>query len=430
MSNFSRRNHFVAQWHQRRFLPGGLTHFFYLDLNPDTVVTPGGKKYCRRALLRWGPDRCFYADDLYTVKLGQWTTDAIERAFFGPIDAHGKTAVEFITDYSMRNGAHEAFKAMMYFMSAQRFRTRRGLDYLSHVTNVQDQSVVLAFMARLFQANGTMWTEGVWEVVRARQSRTKFIITDEPVTFYNPRVFPRSPAIAYPLDADLKEIGTRTLFPLGVDACLIISHLQLVRDPWSNPRQTRSNARSFQSAMFDLRSIQTGRELNEDEVRRINFILKRRATRYIAADEKEWLYPEDFASVTHWSKLDDDWFLLPNLYCVQFSSGIMVGYKDGSAWAADEYGRTPRHRDYQDERQRDREWNIFEKAKLAWAVKREGSSLARDHDDFAKVNESIMREELARYHAERVKTDARGFRRGDGRRTKERGSGSAEGTAA
>jgi len=75
-------------------------------------------------------------------------------------------------------------------MSAQRFRTRRGLDYLRHVTNVRNPNVVLAFMQRVFQANGTMWTEGVWEIVRARQSSTKFIVTDEPVTFYNARVFP------------------------------------------------------------------------------------------------------------------------------------------------------------------------------------------------------------------------------------------------
>jgi hypothetical protein len=180
--------------------------------------------------------------------------------------------------------------------------------------------------------------------------------------------------------------------------------------------------------MLDLRSIQTGRELVEDEVRRINFILKRRATRYVAAATEEWLYPEDFASVTHWSKLDDDWFMLPNLYCVQFSGGFMVRYKDGGGWAADEYGRTPRHRDYQDERQRDREWETFEKAKLAWAVKREGCSLARDHDDFAKVNESIMREDLARYRGERAQTNAR--KRGDGRRTKDRDPGAADGTAA
>jgi hypothetical protein len=255
MSNFTRRNHYVAQWHQRRFLPAGVPRFFYLDLDPETRISPGGEKYYRRALLRWGPDRCFYADDLYTVQLGQWATDAVERAFFGPIGAHGRTAVEFITNYSMRDGAHEAFKSMMYFLSAQRFRTRRGLDYLSHVTNVRDQSVVLAFMARLFQANNTMWTEGVWEVARARQSRTKFIITDEPVTFYNPKVFPRSPAIPYPLDADLSEIGTRTLFPLSMDACLIISHLQLVRDPAAirdklEPTQDHSSRLCLISGVF------------------------------------------------------------------------------------------------------------------------------------------------------------------------------------
>jgi hypothetical protein len=341
MINITHRNHFVAQWQQRRFLPAGANHFFYLDLKPDTVVSPGGKKYQRRHLLRWGPNRCFCADDLYTLKLGAWSTDAIERGFFGPIDARGEKAVSFMTDYSMRQGAHEAFNAMMDFMSAQRFRTRRGLDYLRHHVKVQDQNIVLGLMSRLFQANGTMWTEGVWEIARARKSRTKLIITDEPVTFYNPAVFPRSPSIPYPLDADLAELGTRTLFPLGIDACLIISHVQFLRDPSANPRRTRVNARSFETTMFDLRSIQTDRELEEDEGRRINFILKRRATRYIASAEEEWLYPEKFASVTHWSKLDHDWFLFPNLYNVTFSGGFAVGYNDGSSWAADEYGRTP-----------------------------------------------------------------------------------------
>lgn len=153
--------------------------------------------------------------------------------------------------------------------------------------------------------------------------------------------------------------------------------------------------------MFDLRSVQIDRELEEDEVRRINYILKRRATRYIAAAEEEWLYPEKFASVTHWSKLDDDWFLFPNLYHVNFSGGIAVGYKDGSSWAADEYGRTPRHRDYDDKAQREEEWTTFQKAKLDWAIKREGRSLARDHDDFARVNEDIMREDLAKHLANR-----------------------------
>jgi hypothetical protein len=403
MTNITRRNHFVAQWHQRRFLPSGTTHFFYLDLRPDTVTRPDGKKYQRRSLLRWGPKKCFCADDLYTLKLGGWTTDAIEHGFFGPIDADGEKAVSFFSNYGMRDGAHEAFNRLMRFMSAQRFRTRRGLDYLGRVINVQDQNQVLAFMGQIFQANATMWTEGVWEVMHARQSTTKFIITDEPVTFFNPKVFPASPNIPYPLDADLGEVGTRTLFPLGVDACLVISHLQFVRSPWCNPRRQRVNARAFESAMFDLRSVQTGRELEQDEVRRVNFILKRRATRYVAAAEQEWLYPEDFASVTHWSKLDADWFLFPNLYNVEFSQGMLVRYKDGSSWVADEYGRTPQHPDYQDKRQRDDEWATFEKARIAWAVKREGRSLARDHGDFVKGNEEIMREELAAYHAKRAR---------------------------
>jgi hypothetical protein len=151
--------------------------------------------------------------------------------------------------------------------------------------------------------------------------------------------------------------------------------------------------------MFDLRSIQTDRELEEDEVRRINFILKRRATRYIASAEEEWLYPEKFASVTHWSKLDHDWFLFPNLYNVTFSGGFAVGYNDGSSWAADEYGRTPRHRDYQNKAQLDREFATFEKAKLARVIKREGHSLARDHDDWTDVNTKIMRQDLAKYRA-------------------------------
>ena len=74
-------------WDQRRFLPPGSTQFYYLDLKPETVVSPGGKKYERRALLRWGPSKCFYADHLYTLRLGALSTDVFEHQFFGPLDA-------------------------------------------------------------------------------------------------------------------------------------------------------------------------------------------------------------------------------------------------------------------------------------------------------------------------------------------------------
>jgi hypothetical protein len=88
---------------------------------------------------------------------------------------------------------------------------------------------------------------------------------------------------------------------------------------------------------------------------------------------------------------------------VSFSGGVVVGYKDGSAWGGDEYGRSPGHPEYRDKIQFDREWASAQKAKRAWALKREGRSLARDHDDHNHVGDEIMREELAKYHADRVK---------------------------
>jgi hypothetical protein len=77
----ARRNHYVPVWYQRQFLADGQAHFHYLDLAPETVVSLGGKKYRRRGLFRWGPKRCFVRDDLYTVKLGAWSNDEIERLF-------------------------------------------------------------------------------------------------------------------------------------------------------------------------------------------------------------------------------------------------------------------------------------------------------------------------------------------------------------
>ncbi len=45
--------------------------------------------------------------------------------------------------------------------------------------------------------------------------------------------------------------------------------------------------------------IQFGRELEEDEVLRINYILKRLSSRYIAAAEEEWQSACCFSSIGH-----------------------------------------------------------------------------------------------------------------------------------
>jgi len=106
MKQQARANHYVPQWYQKRFLTSGSTHFFYLDLKPETLVCDG-VSHQRDAMLRWGPRKCFYRDDLYTVKLGSWTTDQIERRFFGIVDSRGREAV-----------AH--------FPNSRRFKSPRG----------------------------------------------------------------------------------------------------------------------------------------------------------------------------------------------------------------------------------------------------------------------------------------------------------------
>jgi hypothetical protein len=150
--------------------------------------------------------------------------------------------------------------------------------------------------------------------------------------------------------------------------------------------------------MFNLQQIQTNRELTESEVLKINFILKKRATRYIAAADEEWLYPERRLAATHWSKLDDDWFLFPNLYKVPFSSGIVAGWDDGTSWAADEYGRKRSDPQYQDKKQHAKEWETARRGKLAWAIKREGRSAARSHHQFNAAEDRIMERELTDHH--------------------------------
>lgn len=282
----SRVHHYVPQWYQKRFFKSDQTRFYYLDLHPETASNDGVHRHRRRDLLRWGSARCFCADELYTVKFGNWLTDVIEKRFFGAIDSQGRESVRTIADFEgLSRSSGGGLDFLPQYMDAQRMRTPRGMKRFQSQIDIRDRNQALVLMRRLFQLHTTMWTEGVWEVVRARQSQTKFIVTDEPITFFNAKVFPESKVGRYPGDVGLDKIGTRTLFPLGIDSCLLITHVQLVRDPWSVLLASRLNARAYHATMMSLLDIQFGRELTEDEVLRINLILKRRATRYIAAAE-------------------------------------------------------------------------------------------------------------------------------------------------
>jgi hypothetical protein len=402
----SHSHHYVPQWYQKRFLTDGQTRFYYLDLRPETITSDGVPQK-RRALLRWGPARCFYRNDLYTLKLASWSTDLIERSFFGAIDSRGQKAVEHFADYDhFGRETPAAFRALLQYMDAQRFRTPKGLDWLKSRIDTANHTLALIALRELFRFHGTMWMEAQWEIGRAKESPTKFIITDEPVTFFNAKVFPGSNDCRYPGDVGLDKIGTRTLFPLGLEACLIITHIQLVRNPHANPSHSRINARSCHDTMTSLTDIQFGRELEENDVLRINLILKRRATRYIAAAQEEWLHPENRLSTTHWSKLDGDWFLLPHLWKVPFTTGLMAGHGDGSKLAMDEYGLRPGQPQYSDRQRAEKEWVLAQQAKETWARKRAGRSVAHVDNTMESdgVGDTLMQKYLANTGGSRRKS--------------------------
>jgi hypothetical protein len=123
----SHAHHYVPQWYQRRFLPRGQSRYYYLDMNPDIVVRDD-VSYRRNDLLHWGPGRCFYKDDLYTLRFGPATTDAMERLFFGQVDRLGMAAVTEMAEFAGIGtlSGPDAFRNLPPYMGAQRFRTPKG----------------------------------------------------------------------------------------------------------------------------------------------------------------------------------------------------------------------------------------------------------------------------------------------------------------
>ncbi|MBI5187134.1 MAG: SEC-C domain-containing protein [Nitrospinae bacterium] len=76
----------------------------------------------------------------------------------------------------------------------------------------------------------------------------------------------------------------------------------------------------------------------------INQIIKFRAKRFIAAEKKEWLYPEKNINLS-WTDLGKS--LLPPIDELHHYGGeIYVGYKDGTSSYHDQYGRTEKEADY------------------------------------------------------------------------------------
>lgn len=363
-----KHNHYVPEWYQRRFMLRGQGKYWYLDLKPETVVN-NGHRYTRKDLLPWGPDSCFVERDLYTTTWAGAENVDIEKFFFGRVDSEGKTAVETYSNFRFDTpGLHEGFNHLLNYMSVQKLRTPKGLGWLGQFRGGKGRNSRLMLLQRIQNMFCAMWTDCIWQIADATQSATKFIISDHPVTVYNRGCFPGSKWCVGYNEPDIRMVGTHTYFPLSIDKVLILTNLSWVRNPYQNELKPHPNQDFFHDTIFKLTDIQTRRSLAEQEVREINYITKKRALRYVAAAEKEWLYPERDLPTTHWNKLGNGFLLMPEPREVHMGGEIFVGYGEGRSEAWNEYGQRPWQKGYKDEKRFAEESETLERFKAEWSV--------------------------------------------------------------
>ncbi len=397
-----RNNHYVPVWYQKRFLlPGQQNNeLYYLNSKPTTVSDSRGRLHTLNAVRRLGLKHCFVERDLYTTRFGAEESTKIEQAFFGSIDFKGRDAVEYFTNFTHPSVNREAFYNMMLFLSTQKLRTPKGLGWLSSQVGTTDRNRTLDIMLEFQQLHCAIWTECIWLIADASRSETKFIISDHPVTVYNRRCGPRSIWCRENGDPDIALQGTHTIFPLSLEQILILTNLSWVRNPYQSEVKPRPNPNPWRTAIFNFMDIQTSRYLQEQEVREINFIIKSRALRYIAAAREDWLYPDKHISKSEWNLFGHGYLLMPDPRPIHLGGEILIGYRGGGSAAYDAYGRRPWQPDYDQESKGLKEGPYLDRFKGEFArlfgPYRRGRSFGhgdidreRDDDDYHKYHLSL-----------------------------------------
>jgi hypothetical protein len=344
-----RHNHYVPRWYQERFLPDDRRQreLYRLDKVGQTVQDAKGQQLTPPPVSRRPLKDCFAQDDLYTLWFGNTSSTALERHFFGSLDSRGRDAVAHWTDYAWQSADGEAARNLLTFMSTQKLRTPKGLDWLAARLGTRQPAAILAAVVQLGQLFSSLWAECVWQIADATDSPTKFIVSDHPVTVYN-RACPRHDALCKGAgDPDIHLNGTHTIFPLSLDKVLILTNRSWAIDPYRSPLEPRPHPDYQHDTFFSFLDIQLGRKLDEQEVRAINFIIKSRAYRYVAAAEEDWLFPERHLPKGKWSGLGGRHFLMPDPRSLTYGGEVMFGYDDDRpSLIFDAYGRTPSNPEY------------------------------------------------------------------------------------
>ncbi len=347
--NVAAKHHYVPVWYQKRFIPHENENYFCLRKAKGNILNPNGTPVIYERVFPTGPRQCFVEGRLYTVSLLGVRDEAIETRLFGRIDSIGSKSFDSLIDERgwCQEGGTDRWRDFLDYMGAQKLRTPKGLDWIRALLRFRseggiyfpiDKNIVLAGMQQLIQMHSTIWTESIWEIVSAKNSDVKFIVSDHPVTTYNCCCPPESAYCLYPLDPLISLIGTHTIFAMDMNHCLILTNRQYALTPDSaDPLAERINPRYFDKAIFCFTDIIRGRELTNVEVATINFILKARARECIAAGKEEWLYPEKMLETPVWKLAGA--LLRPQREKVRDTQSIFFGHIDGSLEGYDPYGR-------------------------------------------------------------------------------------------
>lgn len=346
------QNHYVPIWYQRGFIVDPSKSLQLLDLDPPRIALPDGRAKTLRSLhLNRAPTICFVEEDLYTTRFGSTINDEVERYLFGAIDRLGAPAVRAFSSGDVV-GIHKSFQNFFSYLDAQKVRTPKGLDWIKSKYPQLTQLSLMIEMQALRHMHCTMWVEAVREIVSAENSDIKFIVTDHPVTIYNPAYPPGASACGYPDDPSIELKGSQTVFALDANHCLILTNLEYAKNPRNvDVKSPRTHARYGGTPTITRTDafIRT-RMLTSQEVSGINRVLKARARKYIAASDKAWLEPEKL-SLEQWEHLGKV-LLPPSDELWHFGGEIYVGYKDGTTHYQDQFGRTSGSHEYLAKKQR------------------------------------------------------------------------------
>ncbi len=335
----TRQNHYVPEWYQKRFLSSDKKGFHYLDLNPPLITLPTGEKKPHNAIRRpRSPSKCFVEKDLYTLYFGGIITDAVERYLFGRIDDIGARAIDAMAKQDFKT-LHENFQSFFEYLDIQKIRTPKGLVWLKSKYPNLTHNQLLHEMQQIQLMHCTIWYEAVREIVYANNSKIKFIVSDHPVTVYNPACNPRSPECAWPNEPRIEMKATQTIFPLDSNRCLILTNLDYAKNPHlSDPKTYRPNATPYRQALARMDNTICVRELKDEEVASINLIIKSRAKKFLAAEDEELLYPEKIIKGS-WIEIGKV-LLPPSNKLYQYGGEVFGQYEDGRHFYHDAYGRT------------------------------------------------------------------------------------------